>query len=83
MGAVLKAAVTLWCMLLTMVFVFCLMGSLLAILYGLGSDDNGAVWAGALGIFTFGWGIKRYAGRFIDRVEETKGTDRFKDWDNE
>lgn len=84
MGSVLKAAVTLWCMLLTMIFIFCLMSSLLALFYGLSSEDNGAVWAGAIGIFTFGWGIKRYAGKFIERVEETqKNTDRFKDWDDE
>jgi len=84
MGHVAKAALTCWYMLLTMTFCFLAAVSVLMILWGLSEQSDEALGAGALGVFAFGWGVKRYLGKFVTRVEETqKNADRFKDWDDE
>jgi hypothetical protein len=84
MRNVLKAALTCWYMALTMAFLFAAAISFMTVMWGFTEPRDEAVGAGALGLFVFGWGVKRYLEKFVARVEETqKNSDRFKDWDDE
>ncbi len=84
MRNVLKAALTVWYALLMMFFLLATATSALAVLQGLEDSNDSATGAGALGLFAFGWGVKRYMDKFMARVDETqKNSDRFKDWDDE
>lgn len=72
MKDVLKTAYTLWCLLLLVVFILAACVSFLAMIYGLSTDQDGLMYAGALCVFTFGWGAGRYSKIFTDRVAQTK-----------
>ena len=72
MKEVLKTAYTLWCLLLLVVFTFAACAAFMAVLYGLGADQDNVMYTGFLCCFTFGWGMVRYSKLFTDRVEKTK-----------
>lgn len=78
------ALLTSWYALLTMLFCFGVAVSLMSVVWGLSEPSDNALGAGAFGLFSFGWGVRRYLALFVARVEQVqKNSDRFKDWDDE
>jgi hypothetical protein len=82
MGHVAKAALTCWYMALVMAFLFGACISFMVLMWGFTAPLDEAVGAGAIGLFAFGWGVRRYMPMFLARVEETQRS-ADKDWDDE
>ena len=83
MKEVWKAAVTIWCLCLSMLFVFGFGVAFLTTVSGFALEKADMCWVGILSAAAFIWGVFRYNSKFIARVEQVqKNTDRFKDWDD-
>jgi len=82
MGSILKAALTTWYALLTGAFIFGCAVAAMTVLWGFTEPRDEAVGAGALALFAFGWGARRYLGLFLARVDAVQKASA-KDWDDE